>query len=135
MQPPETTYLENSVVDVGDSSMKDNPSNAGESSNSSEREASASQAGRGKKRNGEQDHQRGDAFAGVVPDFIQSDWIWARPRSERRNEEGHRKVGRARIGGGLHWVVHLAVISQRLARVILPDVLLGQVIWGGERDR
>ena len=33
----------------------------------------------------------------------------------------------------LLWAVHLAVTSQRSSTVLLPDVLLGQVIWGGDR--
>jgi hypothetical protein len=70
-----------------------------------------------------------------VPDFISADWLRAQPRIEQRNNDGDRRRGRNRIGGGFHWAIHQAVIAQRLPRVIIPDVLLGQVFWGGERNR
>lgn len=31
------------------------------------------------------------------------------------------------------WAIHQAVVSQRCSTVLLPDVLLGQLIWGGAR--
>jgi hypothetical protein len=46
---------------------------------------------------------------------------------------GVPKRGRQRIGGGLHWAIHQAVIVQKTSRVILADVVLAQVLWGGER--
>lgn len=76
----------------------------------------------------------GEPFVGVVPDFAQADWLKAKPRAEARDDDGRRRQGRARIGGGFHWAVHLAVIDQRSARVVLPDILLAQVFWGGDRS-
>jgi hypothetical protein len=67
------------------------------------------------------------AFVSTVPDFVQADWLRARPRIGPLDSEGRRKLGRARIGGGFHWAIHLAVIEQRSARVVVPDVLLGHV--------
>lgn len=32
------------------------------------------------------------------------------------------------------WVIHLQVLSQKCSRVIVPDVLLGAVIWGGDQS-
>ncbi len=34
----------------------------------------------------------------------------------------------------LLWTIHAAVLSQRSEVVLLPDVTLGQVIWGGDRN-
>src|SRR5207247_808856 len=78
----------------------------------------------------DQDVLPGVPFVGVVPNFIQADWFRATPRSQ-----GENKAGRKRIIGGLHWAIHLAVINQRSSEVVLPDVLLGQALWGGNRQR
>ena len=34
----------------------------------------------------------------------------------------------------LLWAIHLSVLRQRRSTVLLPDVLLGQIIWGGNRN-
>jgi hypothetical protein len=69
----------------------------------------------------------------AVPDFVQADWFVAMPRPCPGANLGRPKRGRQRIGGGLHWAIHQAVIVQKTSRVILPDVVLAQVLWGGER--
>jgi hypothetical protein len=75
----------------------------------------------------------GRDFVGNVPDFVLTDWVKAQPRWVARDSKGHRRLGRARIGGGFHWAIHLAVITQRSPDIVLPDVLLGQVFWGGDK--
>jgi len=75
----------------------------------------------------------GQVFAATVPDFVLADWLKAMPRWVSTDSQGRLKLGRPFIGGGFHWAIHLAVLAQRSARVILPDVLLGQVFWAGER--
>ena len=74
------------------------------------------------------------AFHGVVPDSILADWARAMPRIGRRDEQGKRRRGRPRIGGGFHWAIHQAVIAQRSSRVVVPDVLMGQMFWGGDEE-
>jgi hypothetical protein len=80
-------------------------------------------------------HPKGQAFVGTLPDFVLADWAWAMPRRGVRDSKGRRKPGRTHIGGGFHWAIRLAVLSQRSAHVVVPDVLLGQVFWGGEKSR
>jgi hypothetical protein len=70
-----------------------------------------------------------------VPDYIQADWLFARPRLAPHDSQGQRLRGRRRIGEGLRWAIHQAVIVQKSARVILADVVLAQVLWGGDRSR
>jgi len=74
-------------------------------------------------------------FSLPVPDYIQADWLLARPKSPRVNPSGRPRRGRRRIGGGLHWAIHQAVILQKASTVILADVVLAQVLWGGEKGR
>src|SRR5215469_1681277 len=80
----------------------------------------------------------GSAFAVpfllAVPDYVQADWFVARPRFHPTDNMGKVKRGRQRIGGGLHWAIHQAVIVQKTSRVILADVVLAQVLWGGEKS-
>jgi hypothetical protein len=78
--------------------------------------------------------QPNQPFCGVVPDFVLADWFRAMPRLGQRDQQGQRRRGRSRIGGGFHWAIHQAVIAQRSAQVIVPDVLLGQVFWGGNKE-
>jgi len=67
-------------------------------------------------------------FFGAVPDFVLADWWKARPQPPERRR------GRPRGGAGLRWLVHLLiVVHQRNARVVIPDVLAGQVVWGADR--
>jgi hypothetical protein len=68
----------------------------------------------------------------------------ADPRGKRAGSPA-RSVASARRrlqAGGAHlwlgpraeqvlWAVHLAVVAQRRSVVLLPDVLLGQAVWGG----
>jgi hypothetical protein len=71
-------------------------------------------------------------FPLAVPDYVQADWLLAKPRPRPRDGE-KTKRGRRRSGGGLHWAVHQAVLVQKTSRVILADVVLAQVLWGGDR--
>jgi hypothetical protein len=82
------------------------------------------------------DHQAaaGVPFVGPVPDFVLADWYFAGPQLRPTDIGGSIKPGRERITG-LQGTIHLAVISQRSARVVLPDVLLAQVFWGGDRSK
>ena len=73
-------------------------------------------------------------FLLAVPDYIQADWFIARPKFRPINIMGKVIRGRQRIGGGLHWAIHQAVIIQKTSRVILADVVLAQVLWGGEKS-
>jgi hypothetical protein len=75
-----------------------------------------------------------EPFLAAVPDFVLADWYMSMPRMDPRYGTGRPASGRPRIVGGLRWAIHLAVIAQRSAVVVLPDVLLGQVLWGGDRD-
>ncbi|HEY3836920.1 MAG TPA: helix-turn-helix transcriptional regulator [Bryobacteraceae bacterium] len=76
-----------------------------------------------------------DAFVSTIPDFVQADWLKAMPRFDWLAVDGRRYAGRKRIGGGFQWAIHLAVISQRSPLVVVPDVLFGQVVWGGDKRR
>src|SRR5262249_36237591 len=67
-------------------------------------------------------------FLLAVPDYIQADWFIARPQLRPGDITGQLKRGRQRIGGGLYWAILQAVIVQKTARVILADVVLGQVL-------
>lgn len=66
-------------------------------------------------------------FLGNVPNFVQADWRFVSPRAKTP------KRGRRPVFIGVSWAIHQAVIIQRSSTVILPDVLLGQVTWGGDR--
>lgn len=53
-------------------------------------------------------------------------------------------AGLQQIGGGIRlspraeqilWAIHTAVLQQRRSLVTLPDVYLGQIVWGGQRDK
>lgn len=62
-------------------------------------------------------------------------------RRQAHSEEVRRRLGfdaqRLRLAGRaeqLLWTIHWAVVTQRRSVVLLPDMLLGQVIWGGERQ-
>jgi hypothetical protein len=72
-------------------------------------------------------------FLLAVPDYIQADWLAARPRPRPGDGAGRPKRGRQHIGGGLHWAIHQAVLVQRTSRPILADVVLAQALWGGGR--
>jgi hypothetical protein len=72
------------------------------------------------------------AFPLAVPDYVQADWFMARLRPRPSDDSGRPKRGRPRVGA-LHWAVHHAVIVQKASRVILADVVLAQVVWGGDR--
>ncbi len=69
-----------------------------------------------------------------VPDYIMGDWLIAKPRPRPSTITGRTKPGRRRIGG-LHWAIHQVVIVQKTSRVVLADVVLAQVFWGGDRRR
>ena len=81
----------------------------------------------------------GNSLPGIsfisIPDFILADWYLARPKFRLIDKDGHLVRGRKRIGQGLHWAIHQAVILQKTSRVIVADVALAQVVWGGERTR
>jgi hypothetical protein len=64
-----------------------------------------------------------EPFPVAVPDYIQADWHRIKPTSCLRR-------GRQRIGSGLYWAIHQAVIVQKTSRVILPDLVLAHVLWG-----
>jgi hypothetical protein len=73
-------------------------------------------------------------FLLAVPDYIQADWFVARPKFRPTDNMGKVKRGWQRIGADLHWAIHQAVIVQKTSRVILADVVLAQVRWGGEKS-
>ena len=63
---------------------------------------------------------------------------WLTSRERRRSLAGLQQ-----IGGGIRlspraeqilWAIHTAVLQQRRSLVTLPDVYLGQIVWGGQRD-
>jgi hypothetical protein len=72
----------------------------------------------------------GTGFPVAVPDYIQADWFIASPKSRHCDEIGQPQRGRKRIGEGVRWAIHQAVIVQKTSRVILADVVLAQVLWG-----
>jgi hypothetical protein len=74
-------------------------------------------------------------FLVAVPDYVQADWLVAMPTARPADGAGRPKRGRRRIGGGLHWAIHQAVLVQKTSRVVLPDVVLAQVLWGGDQGR
>lgn len=78
--------------------------------------------------------QQASPFLMAVPDYIQADWQRAMPRPQPEAISGQMKRGRQRMGAGLQWAIHQAVIVQKSSRVILPDVVLAQVLWGGEKS-
>jgi hypothetical protein len=66
----------------------------------------------------------GPTFAANIPDFMLADReIVLCPLPPRRR-------GRRRIRYGLYWAIHHAVVALGSSIVVLPDVLLGQMIWG-----
>jgi hypothetical protein len=73
-------------------------------------------------------------FLVAVPDYVQADWLLARPRPRPADGAGRPRKGRRRIGEGLHWAIHQAVLVQKRSQVILADVVLAQVLWGGDRS-
>jgi hypothetical protein len=79
---------------------------------------------------GNTEPQPAGPFVVPVPDYVLADWIRAKPHFESKKSQS----GRPSIGGGLYWAILQSVINQRSASVVLPDVLLGQVYWGGQRE-
>src|ERR1043165_4996268 len=69
-----------------------------------------------------------------VPDYIQADWLLAEPSPAPRDIKGDLARGRRRIGG-LYWAILQAVIVQKSSQVILADVALAQLRWGGQKSR
>lgn len=75
----------------------------------------------------------GVPFHGCVPDFVLADWWLAGPKWWPRLFRARQR--RTPVGRGLAWAIHLAVIAQRSPFVVVPDVMLGQVLWGGDRQQ
>jgi hypothetical protein len=71
------------------------------------------------------------SFPLAVPDYIQADWLIARPKPPIQRSRGRQ----TQFYTGLRWLIHQAVIVQKTSRVILADVILAQVLWGGDRSR
>lgn len=69
----------------------------------------------------------GAPFLGNVPDFVQADWVFVSPWTNTQ------KRGRRPVLHGVRWAIHQAVIIQQSSAIVIPDVLLGQVVWGGDR--
>lgn len=69
----------------------------------------------------------------------------ARTSKKRRNdkcvdirrplEQHAQRLRLAARAEQLLWVIHWAVLTQRRSVVLLPDALLGQVVWGGDRGQ
>jgi hypothetical protein len=78
---------------------------------------------------GNTEPQPAGPFVVPVPDYVLADWIRAKPHFE-----SNKKSGRPNIGGGLYFAILQNIIEQRTASVVLPDVLLGQVYWGGQKE-
>ncbi len=68
-------------------------------------------------------------FLMFVPDYIMADksrFLGSSPRIKR---------GRPRKRLGMIFALHQAVIVQKAATVILADIVLGQIQWGGDRGK
>ncbi len=77
--------------------------------------------------------QPGRPGASKRPRFRSDRQRLATARSELAIGAGRlRLVGRAEQ---MLWLIHQAVMMQRNSVVLLPDVMLGQVIWGGARKQ
>ena len=74
-------------------------------------------------------------YPGHVPDFVQADWAKACPRPRFRDKQGRLSRGRHRVTGGNWWLLHMLVLAQKCSAIVIPDVLLGQTIWGGDRKQ
>ncbi len=74
------------------------------------------------------------SFCERVPDFMQLDWNIYRPIQK---EPALQKPGRKRINKNYAMVAAITqqVCKQRSGRIIVPDVLFGQLVWGGERHK
>jgi hypothetical protein len=68
----------------------------------------------------------GGPYLGVVPDFLWVDERVVRPRHEKMR-------GPSRSTSGLRWLIHHAVMARRCNRVVVPDVLMAQAVWGAAR--
>jgi hypothetical protein len=71
-------------------------------------------------------------FYGLVFDFVRLDWGLVRPRGQP--PVGQRQPGRRTLVG-LRAAVTQAVLAQGYAEVVVPDIQLGQVLWGGDQKR
>jgi hypothetical protein len=81
-----------------------------------------------------QNEKNGDAghavsFPLAVPDYIQADWFIAGPKPPIQRSRGRQR----RMDAGLRWAIHQAVIVQKACRVILADVILAEILWGGNK--
>jgi hypothetical protein len=56
--------------------------------------------------------------------------------AEARNRLGHnaKRMWLYERGEQILWAIHAAVLMQRRSIVLLPDVGLGEIVWGGNRD-
>ena len=57
-----------------------------------------------------------------------------REEGRRQLEEVARRLRLFTRAEQLLWLVHAFVLRARSSVIVLPDILLGQVVWGGDRD-
>jgi hypothetical protein len=69
--------------------------------------------------------QQSEPFLGDIPDFILADWAKVKPHPRQRQR------GRCQLSSGLNWLVHRLVIHKKQSGVIVPDLLVAQIVWGG----
>jgi hypothetical protein len=72
----------------------------------------------------------GTPFVAEVPDFVLADWDAVQPRAPAA-----RRGRPSPVLGVVLALARAEVVRQRCSRVYLPDVLLGQLLWGGDRGR
>ena len=70
----------------------------------------------------------GVPFPVSVPDYVLVDWSFVQPRAKKN-------TGRPSVASGIWWLFHWEIIRQQSSALVLPDSVLGQCVWGADKNQ